>query len=99
MTLLPLLAAALITLGAYILKKRGKSTSVYVKAAALTLAAVTFARYIYEHVAIYNMFGLNHASSPFNADGANPILTALAVILVWFSYAALLTTVVSEFFE
>ena len=68
------------------------------KIGALMLAATTFAHYIYNNTPLYNIAGLSHAASPFNTPEPQPVLTALAVILIWLSYAAILIIVLSEFF-
>ena len=70
-----------------------------IKPLSIVLFSVSFLRYLYEQPAIYNLRGLTDALSPFNSEAANAPRTALAVILVWFSYAAILTVVVSAFFN
>ena len=69
------------------------------KIGALLLSAVAFLHYIYKNPAIYNVAGLTHPSSPFNAESPQPVITALTILLVWFSYAALFTIILAEFYN
>ncbi len=89
------LITALLLVGVYMIKKYGKRLSLFTKPAALTLAAVMLVRYIYAEVAIHGMQGLN-MYSPFGDGIAESMLS---VFLVWFVYAAMLTVVLSEFFD
>ena len=70
-----------------------------IKPLAVVLFSVSFLRYFYERPVIYDLKGLSDALSPFNVGTVDEPRTALAVILVWFSYAAILTTVLSAFFN
>ena len=70
-----------------------------VKPLAVILFTVSFIRYFYQRPVIYELKGLTDALSPFNGESVNAPRTALAVILIWFSFAAILTTVVSAFFN
>ena len=92
------LAGALI-FAAVILRKRGFDISRVGKPMALLLFILTFARYIYDHVAIYYLKGLSGAESPFNSPDPRPLFTFFAVMLVWASYAAMLTIVINEFYD
>ena len=91
--------AALLVLGGFILNKNKISLNVPLKVLALTMAALYALQYCYDHVAVYYIKGLNSPDSPFFADGAGHLETALAVILIWFSYAAIMTVLVNEFFD
>ena len=94
------LGLAAVIIGALILMKRFDIKLTYVtKPAAVSLFLLAFFRYLYVQPPIYYIKGLSDPASPFNTVTANPTLTALAVILVWFSYAAILTTVLSAFFN
>ncbi|MBE6645513.1 MAG: ATP-binding cassette domain-containing protein [Ruminococcaceae bacterium] len=92
--------AAILVLSAYCIKKKGLSLSKFQKPAALVLFAVAFGRYIYDQAAIYYVRGLGNATSPFyaSAESTGALQTAFAIILVWFTYTALITTVFNEFF-
>ena len=85
--------------GAFLFKKKGWELSGATKPLALVLALLTFVRYIYDRSAVYYIRGLDSELSPFNNPEPRAWLTGLAVILLWFSYAAMLTTVFNEFFE
>lgn len=85
--------------GMYLLKKFKVNTSLATKILAVTLFCVSFFRYIYRIPAVYYLKGLTDATSPFNAGAANAPRTALGIILLWFSYAAILSTVLSAFFN
>lgn len=94
------LGSAAILIGGLCLLKCFKIKIDYVvKALAVTLFSVSFIRYLYSKPVIYGLRGLTDTLSPFNAGTPSPWHTAFAVILVWFSYAAILTTVVSAFFN
>ena len=91
--------AALFVGIALLLKKKGIKLSLYTKPLALLLVISVLLRYLYEKPTLYNLLGLSGTASPFNADGADPLTTGFAVFLIWFAYAAMMTTVLNEFFE
>ena len=92
--------AALLLVGLWFLLKRFKINIAYAtKPLAVALFLVSFVRYLYLQPAIYNLRGLDDLKSPFNVETVNTAQTALAVLLVWFSYAAILLTVMSAFFK
>ena len=95
------LGVAALLLGlAFLLKKNGVKIEYAYKPMALALIFTAFFRYLYAQPAVYNVRGLSSLMSPFNSEELlQPGLTAVAVIVIWFSYAALLTTALSEFFE
>ena len=95
------LGIALILIGIiYLLKRLNINTIYATRPLAVVLFCVSFVRYLYKKPAIYNLNGLFADESPFNgAEVINVGQTGLAVILLWFSYAAILTTVVSAFFN
>ena len=84
---------------AFILTKRNIKVSRLTRPLSLVMLGTAFLEYCYDHVAVYYVRGLNSELSPFYADGAGHIETAIAIILIWFSYAAMLTIVLNEFFE
>ena len=96
-----LLIAAVLVCVFTLLKFKSKNgiLSKVLKPFAVVLFVTAFLRHTYLQTAIYYVAGLDHPSSPFNVDGPNPGLTAFAIILVWLSYAAMLTTVLSIFFN
>ncbi len=93
--------AALLLVGLWFILKRFKVNIAYVqKPLAAALFLVSFFRYLYLKPAIYNLKGLYDTLSPFNSAGElNEAQTALAVLLLWFSYAAIVLTVLSAFFK
>ena len=94
------LGIALILIGGLYLLKRFKINITYAtKPLAVALFFVSFLRYLYKVPAIYNLMGLEDPKSPFNAESVQVGQTGLAVVLLWFSYAAILLTVVSAFFD
>ena len=94
------LSVAAILIGCFLLLSKFKITlSKILKASAVTLFIGSFIRYLYLQPAIYTLRGLDSPESPFNVEGVNEAQTALAIFLVWFSYAAILTTVLSAFFN
>ena len=90
---------ALLVLGGFILNKNGIKLQVATKVLSLIMAALYFLQYCVDHVAVYYIKGLNSPDSPFFADGAGHVETGIAVILIWFSYAAVMTIAVNEFFD
>ena len=93
-TLTVAVIASILLFGAYLIGKKGWKLSRFSKPAAIILAFVMFARYIYHEPAIYYLTKL--ANGPF---GDNAFKTVIGILLVWFAYAAMLTTVVNEFFD
>ena len=92
------LAFAALIVGVFVLLKRCKVNAKHIIApCSVVLFLTTFIRYLYKKPALYSVQGLDSAASPFNVPEANPALTALAILLVWFSYAAILSTVMSAF--
>ena len=98
-TAVTILLFGLLTSGAFLLKKKGVKLSSVTKPAALAMALISFIRYIYDHTAIYYIRGLDSELSPFNTPEPRAFITGFALLLVWFSYAAMLTTVFNEFFN
>ena len=90
---------AAVTIGLVLLSvlasKKGFNLSKIRRPLAIFLLVISFARYIYREAPIYYVRGLDSIYSPFNNPEPRPLLTALAILLVWFSYAALLTVVFS----
>ena len=91
---------ALIVLGGLFLLKHFKiNMALAMKSLAVLLFSVSFFRYLYKLPAVYHVQGLDSPLSPFNAETINVGQTALGIILLWFSYAAILTTVMSAFYH
>ncbi len=103
MTLFTAALTALLVTGAYFLnKKKILDAPIFTKTAALLLAGVTFARYIFDQPPVYFVHGLGNDIPEYGelpTAGANDALTVFAVLLIWFSYAAMMTVVVSEFYK
>ena len=94
------LCSAAVLIGCmYLLKRFKVNTSFATKLMAVILFGVSFIRYLHRRPVIYDMRGLTDALSPFNADAVNAPKTAFALILLWLSYAAILLTVVSAFYN
>ncbi len=83
---------ALIALSRFIDKK---TFSVIRKISAITLAVAAFFRCMIEHEAIFDVRGLN-MYSPFGEDIPR---TVVSIFLVWFTYSALLSIVLDQFFD
>ena len=97
---LAVLGIVLVLSGILFLLKCLKAKVMYAtRPLAVILFVGSFVRYLYKKPAIYSLHGLDNAVSPFNAETLNIGQTALAVILVWFSYAAILMTVISAFYN
>ena len=94
-------ASAALIVGVFALLKHFKvKAGNIVKPCGAILFVTAFLRYLYRKPAIYDMKGLDDLLSPFNtAESVNVGLTLFAILLVWFSYAAILTTVMSAFFN
>ena len=96
-----LMVAALVALmlgGAYVIKKRGCELSKFTRPAALLLLGVMCIRYLWNanSIALFNVRALD-MYSPFG-DSAM-LTTFVAILLVWFSYAAMFAVVFSEFYD
>ena len=68
------------------------------------MIAVAAIFYIYDFEAIHNVQGLmyspfNDLYDPFDEELLNILFTVLGVVLVWFTYAALFSTAMSEFMQ
>ena len=87
--------ALLLVGGVWFINKDGKGDGLVRRVLAVVLVGVAFYRYMIEHEAVFVVRGLN-MFSPFGDEMA---LTLFALILVWFTYAALLMTVMDQFFD
>ncbi len=75
----------------------GRISPILSKASALILGVVAFFRCMLEHEALFDVIGRD-LNTPF--DGSLRALhTVFALLLVWFTYAALLTIVLDQFFD
>ena len=98
-TLLTVVLAAIFTGVVWLLNKKEIKTEWVRKGAAIAMFVSAFVRYLSGYEAIYFVRGLDSVNSPFNDPEPRKLLTALAVLFVWFLYAAMLTTVISEFYN
>ena len=98
-TLLTLALAALFVGATLILNKKGIKTEWVRKGAAIAVFVSAFLRYLSGYEGVYFVRGLDSVNSPFNDPDPRKLLTALAVLFVWFLYAAMLTTVIAEFYD
>lgn len=94
------IAALLFGVG-FLLRNKPKALKIFKRVTALVLTGVAFYRYMIEHEAIYHLWGfvvdLNVIPHPFGED--NVPTTALAIIIVWFTYAGLFAVVMDQFFD
>ena len=90
-----LLVAALITGALCLLKNKKAFLGITRKVLAGGLVVVTLTRYLWDREAIHDIQGLN-MYSPFGEDAAS---TILAIFLVWFSFVAILSTLLDQMFE
>ena len=97
---------AIFVAAAYCANKRGVGLRLLTKGGALLMAAVAFAKYIYDQPAIYDLKGLVEPLTPAANEGPilsqvpiAPIVLVAMVLLVWLGYAAMLTIATNEFFE
>ena len=88
-------AAALTYLFLYLDNKKFERLLFIRRAVAVGLFFVTFLRYAYDQPPLYFAVGLDSAASPFSS----PVLTALGILILWFTYAAMIMLVTREFFS
>ena len=81
--------------GMYLLHKRGRLLSFYKQGLALFLGALLFWIQLYREAAVYNVRGVD-MYSPF---GDHVLQTIAALLLIWFTYAAVLIAIMSAFFD
>lgn len=92
------LLTALMLAGAYFVNKKGYELSKFTRPASLVLLVVMCIRYLWNanSIALFGVRALD-MYSPFG-DSAR-FTTFVAVLLVWFSYAAMFAVVFSEFYK
>ena len=94
------LGIALVLIGIFFALKHFNIRTAYLtKPLAVALFFVSFARYLYKLPAMYHLQGLDDVLSPFNVESVHMGQTAFAILLLWFSYAAILLTVMSAFYD
>ena len=87
---------SLLLVGAMLIKHFGLKLSHFTKPASLVLLAALLVRYLYLEARVHFLRGLN-MYSPF--DDTDILSSVIAIILVWFVYAAIFAVVFSEFFS
>ena len=87
---------ALLLVGAVLIKHFNLKLSNFTKPAALVLALVLLVRHMYLEVRLHYLQGLN-MYSPFADEDI--LSSIIAILLVWFVYAAIFTVVFAEFFN
>ena len=99
--LIIIFAAALLTTGACFANKRISIFPLVRKIIALAIVPISFYRYLVEHEAVMWIRGLNMTLIPGYEIpfGDDMHLTIIAVLLIWFTWAALLTVILNEFFN
>ena len=90
-----ILFAAIVVGALFLMNRAGKETTLIRRCLAIALVFIAFYRYMSEHEAVYFVRGLN-MYSPFGNEMG---LTVFAILLVWFTYAALLMTLLDQFFD
>ena len=93
------LLTGLLVGGAYLLKQRGYKISKISRYLVIVPITAILLRYLYEFSAFNDLHGISDPLSPFNADGAHPLLTLFSILLIWFAGAAMMTSVLSQFFN
>ena len=96
-----ILATAIFTAGAYFANNKLRFLPLIRKLAVAALAIVAFYRYQVAREAVYWVRGLNMTLLPGYEIpfGEEMHLTIIAVLLIWFTWAALFTIVMNEFFK
>ena len=99
-TLIVIFAAAILTAGAYFARKLSFMPALR-KAWALIIVPIAFYRYLIEHEAVMWIRGLNMTLIPgYEIPFGDQLhLTIIAVLLIWFTWAALLTVIMNEFYK
>lgn len=100
-SLIIILATAILTAGAYFANNKLRFLPVIRKIAVAALCLVAFYRYMSEREAVYWVRGLNMTLLPGYEIpfGDQMHLTFIAVLLIWFTWAALFTIVMNEFYK
>lgn len=100
-SLIIIFAAAILTAGAYFANNKLSFLPLIRKIVAVAIVPVAFYRYLVEHEAVMWVRGLNMTLVPGYEIpfGDEMHLTVLAVLLIWFTWAALLTVIMNEFFK
>ena len=91
--------AAALTLLLRSYNEKHKDPSRITRPLALVMMLTSFLSYVYESVTVYYIRGCSSPDSPFNNPTVHAGRTALAVILIWFGYAAMLAIVIGEFWD
>ncbi|MBQ8414230.1 MAG: YwaF family protein [Clostridia bacterium] len=94
-------AAAIITAGAYFANKKITFLPLLRKIIALGIVPIAFYRYLVEHEAVMWIRGLNMTLIPgYEIPFGDEVhLTIIAIFLIWFTWAALLSVILNEFFK
>ena len=100
-SLIIIFATAILTAGAYFANNKLRFLPIIRKVAVAALAIVAFYRYQVEREAVYWVRGLNMTLLPGYEIpfGDEMHLTFIAVLLIWFTWAALFTIVMNEFYK
>ena len=100
-SLIIILASAILAAGFSLAKEKVRFLPIIRKIAVAALALVAFYRYQVEREAVYWVRGLNMTLLPGYEIpfGDEMHLTFLAVILIWFTWAALFTILMNEFYK
>ena len=100
-SLIIVFATALLTAGAYFANNKLRFLPFLRKACVGILVIVAFCRYMVEREAVYWIRGLNMTLIPgYEIPFGDEIhLTILSVLLIWFSWAAMFTIIMNEFYR
>ena len=104
-TLSSIALAALLVGGFWLINRAGKNDTVMRRIIAVVLAATTFVRYMYETEANRGTIGPDgnyhflQGVNMFSPFGGDVVSTIISLLLTWFTFAALLSIVLGQFFE
>ena len=100
-TLIIIVSVAALTSGAFFVNKRIKFLPLLKKILAIAILPVAFYRYLIEHEAVMWVRGLNMTLIPgYEIPFGDAIsLTVISILLIWFSWAAMLTVIMNEFYK
>ena len=100
-TLIIIASVAALTSGAFFVNKRIKFLPLLKKILAIAILPVAFYRYLIEHEAVMWVRGLNMTLIPgYEIPFGDAIsLTVISILLIWFSWAAMLTVIMNEFYK
>ena len=97
--------AMLLVGGFWLINRAGKPDTVWRRILAVALSAATFVRYMYETEANRGTIGSDgnyhflQGVNMFSPFGGDAVSTIISLLLTWFTFSALLSIVLGQFFE